>query len=57
MNRRWSVVRSAVEWIFADGKCRRSMARCRDVGLAKTQLHFSLLVMAHNMQRLAVLWG
>ncbi|MCS6785413.1 MAG: IS5 family transposase [Thiobacillaceae bacterium] len=57
MNRRWSVVRAAVERVFADWKCRRSMARCRYVGLAKTQLHFSLLAIAHNMRRMAVLCG
>jgi IS5 family transposase len=57
MNRRWSVVRSAVERIFADWKCRSSMARCRYVGLAKNQLHFSLLAIAHNLRRMAVLCG
>ncbi len=55
MNRRWSVVRSAVERVFAPWKCRRSMARCRYLGLAKNQLHFTLLAIAHNMRRMAVL--
>jgi IS5 family transposase len=52
-----ALVRSAVERVFADWKCRRSMARCRYVGLAKNQLHFSLLAIAHNMRRMAVLCG
>lgn len=57
MNRRWSAARSAVERIFADWKRRRSMARCRYVGLAKNPLRFSLWAIAHDMRRMAALCG
>lgn len=41
VNRRWNGVRSAVERIFADRRRWRSMARCRNLSLAKkpTSLH------------------
>lgn len=55
LNRRWSKVRANVERIFADWKERRTMARCRYLGLAKNQLHFSLLALAHNLRRMTVL--
>lgn len=57
MNRRWGVMRSALGCIFVDWMCRRSMGRCRYVGLAKNQLHFSLLAIAHNMRCRSVRCG
>jgi len=39
LNQHWNVVHSAVDRIFADWKCRCSMARCCHVGLVKKQLH------------------
>ena len=55
INKRWSVVRSQVERIFADWKVRRSLSRCRYVGLMKNHLHITLLAMAHNLRRMFVL--
>lgn len=48
-------IRANVERVFADWKCRRSLARCRYVGLRQNQLHAWLLAIAHNLRRLAVL--
>ena len=55
INKRWSVVRSQVERIFADWKVRRSLRRCRQVGLMRNPLHITLLAMAHNLRRMLVL--
>jgi len=55
INKRWSAVRSQVERIFADWKVRRSLNRCRHVGLEKNPLHFTLLAMAHNLRRMMVM--
>ena len=55
INKRWSAVRSQVERIFADWKVRRSLNRCRYVGLQKNHLHFTLLAMAHNLRRMMVM--
>ena len=55
INKRWSAVRSQVERIFADWKVRRSLKRCRYVGLEKNHLHFTLLAMAHNLRRMMVM--
>lgn len=57
LNHRWSTVRAGVERIFADWKTRRSLARCRYEGLKKNALHFTLLAIAHNLRRWAVLAG
>lgn len=55
LNERWAKVRAKVEQVFADWKERRSLARCRDNGLKKNALHFTLLVIAHNLRRWSVL--
>jgi len=55
LNKRWSAVRSQVERVFADWKVRRSLNRCRYVGLEKNHLHFTLLAMAHNLRRMMVM--
>lgn len=54
-NRRLMRIRSNVERIFADWKCRRSLGRCRYVGLRCNQMHAWLLAIAHNLRRLVVL--
>ena len=54
-NRRLMPIRAAIERVFADWKCRRSLARCRYVGLRQNQLHAWLLAIAHNLRRLTVL--
>jgi IS5 family transposase len=48
-------IRANVERVFADWKCRRSLDRCRYVGLRQNQTHAWLLAIAHNLRRLAVL--
>lgn len=55
LNYRWAKVRAKVEHVFADWKERRSLARCRYVGLKKNALHFTLLAIAHNLRRWSVL--
>ncbi len=55
LNYRWAKVRARVEHVFADWKERRSLARCRYVGLKKNALHFTLLAIAHNLRRWSVL--
>lgn len=55
LNVRWARVRAKVEHVFADWKERRSLGRCRYVGLAKNALHFTLLAIAHNLRRWSVL--
>jgi IS5 family transposase len=55
INKRWSAVRSQVERVFADWKVRRSLKRCRYVGLEKNHLHFTLMAMAHNLRRMMVM--
>jgi IS5 family transposase len=55
LNIRWARVRAQVEHVFADWKQRRSLARCRYVGLKKNTLHFTLLAIAHNLRRWSVL--
>jgi IS5 family transposase len=55
LNYRWAKVRAKVEHVFADWKERRSLGRCRYVGLRKNALHFTLLAIAHNMRRWSVL--
>jgi IS5 family transposase len=54
-NRRFMPIRAAVERVFADWKCRRSLKRCRYVGLRQNQLHAWLLATAHNLRRMVVL--
>jgi IS5 family transposase len=54
-NRLLMRIRANVERVFADWKCRRSLARCRYVGLRRNQMHAWLLAMAHNLRRLVVL--
>lgn len=54
-NRRLMPIRAAIERVFADWKCRRSLQRCRYVGLRQNQLHAWLLAIAHNLRRLTVL--
>jgi len=54
-NRMLMPIRANVERVFADWKCRRSLARCRYVGLRQNQTHAWLLAMAHNLRRLVVL--
>ena len=48
-------IRAHVERVFADWKCRRSLKRCRYVGLRQNQTHAWLLAIAHNLRRLSVL--
>jgi transposase, IS5 family len=48
-------IRANVERVFADWKCRRSLKRCRYVGLRANQTHAWLLAIAHNLRRLAIL--
>lgn len=48
-------IRANVERVFADWKCRRSLHRCRYVGLRQNQTHAWLLAIAHNMRRLLLL--
>lgn len=55
LNYRWSKIRAKVEHVFADWKERRSLARCRYLGLKKNALHFTLLAIAHNLRRWSVL--
>ena len=55
LNYRWSKVRAKVEHVFADWKERRSLQRCRYVGLKRNALHFTLLAIAHNLRRWSVL--
>lgn len=55
LNYRWAKVRARVEHVFADWKERRSLARCRYVGLKRNALHFTLLAIAHNLRRWSVL--
>lgn len=55
LNIQWAKVRAAVEHVFGDWKERRSLGRCRYVGLKKNALHFTLLAMAHNLRRWSVL--
>jgi IS5 family transposase len=47
-------IRANVERVFADWKCRRSLKRCRYVGLRQNQTHAWLLAIAHNLRRLTV---
>lgn len=54
-NRRFMPIRAAVERVFADWKCRRSLKRCRYVGLRQNQLHAWLLATAHNLRRMVML--
>lgn len=54
-NRMLMPIRANIERVFADWKCRRSLARCRYVGLRQNQTHAWLLAMAHNLRRLVVL--
>lgn len=54
-NRRLMPIRAAIERVFADWKCRRSLKRARYVGLRQNQLHAWLLAIAHNLRRLTVL--
>jgi transposase, IS5 family len=54
-NRVLAPIRANVERVFADWKCRRSLARCRYVGLRQNQMHAWLLAIAHNLRRLVVL--
>lgn len=58
-NRSLAPVRAAVERIFADWKCRRSLraGRARYQGLAANGQHFTLLAFTHNLRRWAVLTG
>lgn len=55
LNYQWAKVRAKVEHVFADWKERRTLARCRYVGLKKNALHFTLLAIAHNLRRWSVL--
>lgn len=55
LNRLWSKTRCQVERVFGDWKERRSLRRCRYLGLQKNQLHFGLLAIAHNLRRMTVL--
>jgi len=48
-------VRANVERVFADWKCRRSLGRCRYVGLRANQTHGWLLAMAHNLRRVVAI--
>jgi IS5 family transposase len=48
---------AAVERIFADWKCRRSLRRARYVGLAKNLSQCLLLAFTHNLRRWAVPTG
>lgn len=54
-NRMLMPIRANVERVFADWKCRRSLARCRYVGLPQNQMHAWLLAIAHNLRRWVVL--
>lgn len=55
LNVRWAKVRAKVEHVFADWKERRSLGRCRYVGLQKNTLHFTILAIAHNLRRWSVM--
>jgi len=48
-------IRAAVETVFATLKRRMAYARVRYVGLAKNEAHLTLLGLAYNMRRAAVL--
>lgn len=54
-NRHLMPIRAAIEHVFADWKCRRTLRRCRYVGLRQNQLHAWVLATAHNLRRLVVL--
>jgi transposase, IS5 family len=48
-------IRANVERVFADWKCRRSLSRCRYVGLRQNQAHAWLLAITHNLRRALVI--